>query len=399
MGKTCYYGEFPLAFAIATNQFCIFDALVDAGADMNAVDSNGNNILHVLVIHGLQEAYTHFKKKWIDRFGTNLNEDGTVNRNGLTRNGIVVPWKQRNSEQLTPFTLCAHSGIKEMFDFLLEERKQVQWSYGPVTCVLYPLDELDDLHWREANEKHDGAVELILNNSHYELLTHPRIIDLIEKKWKTCGERELMRRFYKVSLYLLLLTYFTIMRQTLFHTKAACEEDAVCSIEEPKTLLQLVQFYALFILVFLGALYKGWNEITELSVSGWKSYFSATGSGFLENTVSLLFTFLVTAFTAAHAIGSPFERLLLGAANFAGYFYLFFFLLALKMTGPMVIMVYEMLRNDVLRFSAVYAVFLFGFSQSFYVLQDNHGAQGFFDSVQLCFEASLGDFNFGVRVY
>jgi len=30
-----------------------------------------------------------------------------------------------------------------MFSFLLKERKITQWSYGPVACVLYPLDQVD----------------------------------------------------------------------------------------------------------------------------------------------------------------------------------------------------------------------------------------------------------------
>jgi len=394
-GKPCYYGEYPLAFAISTNQFEIFDALLAAGADMNVEDSNGNNILHVLVTHGLQDAYTYFKKTWVDKYGSNQLDDGTYERNGKTKEGLIVPWKRRNHNLHTPFTLCAHDGIKDMFYFLMEERKQVQWSYGPVTCMLYPLDELDDLHHREVQEKHDGALELILNNSHYELLTHPRIIDLIEKKWVTFGLRHLLARFFHVIIYLMLFTHFTIQRQTIFHFSAACVEDQVCTPRTPISAVHYTYFYALFVLVLLGAASKGWNELVEMQASGVKSYFSATGSAFLENTVSLVFFVLVIGFTVAHIFSSPFERLLLGAANFVGYAYLFFFLLALKMTGPMVIMVYEMLQKDVLRFSVVYAVFLFGFSQAFYVLQDNHGAQGFYDSVHMCFEASLGDFNFG----
>ena len=78
MGKACYYGEFPLAFAIATNQFDIFQILVDAGADLNAEDSLGNNILHVLVVRNLPEAYKYFKKKWSEIFLT----DGIVDPNG-----------------------------------------------------------------------------------------------------------------------------------------------------------------------------------------------------------------------------------------------------------------------------------------------------------------------------
>jgi ankyrin repeat protein len=81
--KPCYYGEYPLAFAIATNQFNIFTILVDAGADLNIEDSLGNNILHVLVVRNLPEAYKYFKNKWIELYGTDKREDGTFDNNGI----------------------------------------------------------------------------------------------------------------------------------------------------------------------------------------------------------------------------------------------------------------------------------------------------------------------------
>jgi hypothetical protein len=40
-----------------------------------------------------------------------------------------------------------------MFSFLLEERKITQWSYGPVACVLYPLDQLDLEFQEDVKEK------------------------------------------------------------------------------------------------------------------------------------------------------------------------------------------------------------------------------------------------------
>ena len=49
VGKPCYYGEYPLAFSICTSQYKVAKLLLEAGADMNAKDSNGNNILHALV--------------------------------------------------------------------------------------------------------------------------------------------------------------------------------------------------------------------------------------------------------------------------------------------------------------------------------------------------------------
>lgn len=46
----CYYGEYPLSFAAVLNQEEIFHYLLSKGADPNRQDSNGNTVLHMLVI-------------------------------------------------------------------------------------------------------------------------------------------------------------------------------------------------------------------------------------------------------------------------------------------------------------------------------------------------------------
>lgn len=51
------------------------------------------------------------------------------------------------------------------------------------------------------------------------------------------------------------------------------------------------------------------------------------------------------------------------------------FILAFRFTGPFVVMIYKMLLNDVLRFCIIYAIFLVGFSQAFFVLFDDSGTK------------------------
>ena len=46
----CYFGEYPLNFAAALNQEECLRLLMIKGADPNKQDSNGNTILHLLVI-------------------------------------------------------------------------------------------------------------------------------------------------------------------------------------------------------------------------------------------------------------------------------------------------------------------------------------------------------------
>lgn len=50
-----------------------------------------------------------------------------------------------------------------------------------------------------------------------------------------------------------------------------------------------------------------------------------------------------------------------------------FFVMAFRFTGPFVVMIYQMLFNDILRFCIIYLVFLVGFSQAFFVLHNNDG--------------------------
>lgn len=67
------------------------------------------------------------------------------------------------------------------------------------------------------------------------------------------------------------------------------------------------------------------------------------------------------------------ETAMLAIASIIGWGYMLFFVMAFRLTGPFVVMIYEMLFNDVLRFFIIYVVFLAGFSQAFFILFDNNG--------------------------
>lgn len=123
-------------------------------------------------------------------------------------------------------------------------------------------------------------------------------------------------------------------------------------------------------------------------------YFSQQGSALLENLVSSTYCISIFTFTVLYTFDIPLQQLYLAIASMAGYLYLFFFLLAFEMTGPMVVMVYRMLEQDVFRFVLIFLVFLLGFSQAFFVLDDK---STFIGSLSSCFEALLGDFEVQVE--
>jgi hypothetical protein len=89
--------------------------------------------------------YTKVKQRWLELQALeNDSSDEDESEKILKNEKKVLPlWKRLNKDGYTPLTLAAKLGRAGMFSFLLEERKITQWSYGPVSCVLYPLDQVD----------------------------------------------------------------------------------------------------------------------------------------------------------------------------------------------------------------------------------------------------------------
>jgi ankyrin repeat protein len=197
------------------------------------VDTDGNTIFHLLVIHNLPEMYIKFKKHWEEGQRTVSDASREENVFPCAKQKEIPLWKYCNNDGLTPLTLAAKLGATDMFSFLLDERKIVQWRYGPVSCVLYPLDEID-LGFQEVSTHIDtdhqlifivliliqnqntsaGALELIVQNARVELITHPRLIDLVEKKWERYARRSFYWRFFATLTYLFIFLLTTILDQT-----------------------------------------------------------------------------------------------------------------------------------------------------------------------------------------
>jgi hypothetical protein len=98
--------------------------------------------------------YTKFKERWLEEQEKDKDSsDDDDEYYQLEKKRIIPLWKRLNKDGYTPLTLAAKLGQAEMFSFLLEERKITQWSFGPVACVLYPLDQVDLEFQEDVNEE------------------------------------------------------------------------------------------------------------------------------------------------------------------------------------------------------------------------------------------------------
>jgi hypothetical protein len=135
-----------------------------------------------------------------------------------------------------------------MFSYLLSERKETLWAYGPVTCELYPLDQIETgltsaasasaastttlsssssstssspvspssptASSSAASKRVEGALQVLVDEAHLDLLMHPFLRDLVTTKWNRFAGRIFFRRFMGWLVYLVLLFALVITRQT-----------------------------------------------------------------------------------------------------------------------------------------------------------------------------------------
>lgn len=348
-GSPCYYGEFALSFAAATNQAHIFDFLLEHGAKIDARDSTGNTCLHIAVLLQYKDMYMHIIKRALER--------------------DVQMERIENVGGLTVLNYAAFHGFPEMFEFILESQRIKQWSYGCITCYLYPLKEID---W--ARGKSMGAVEWIVDKGHKNMLKGHRITRLLQTKWDTFANRIFMRRFLVSAISLIFFTIFLMMDVRLG------EDDFWYAL----------RYAVLETTLLSGASYKLAIEMRELANEGLSVYLSPRA--IIENICSCMTcAFLIIAWVSRHT-SNFFQQELLGLASLFGWAYMLWFLLGFRITGPFVIMIFRMLHDDIMPFSIVMLIFLLGYSQAFYVIHVENGDAGkYFGILKLCFAAMMGD--------
>ena len=228
---------------------------------MRLRDSNGNSVLHMCVVHEHLEMYDHI----CVRYEKHIENEGV-------KEDHIEHW--RNEEHMTPLVLAAQLGLRETFEHILERSKRVQWSYGPVTCVVHPLSYFDIMVGSE-----EGALEHIVNEEHTEMLDSPRVSDLLNKKWDSFGGRYFYGKFKTSIAALTAFVVCTLYRKSPLHytqmeiSSAQGFVDTVsrlvngCLLADHDALASTA-LLLLDLVVLSGALLKLKRELGELSQEG-----------------------------------------------------------------------------------------------------------------------------------
>ncbi|XP_077992158.1 transient receptor potential cation channel subfamily V member 6-like [Glandiceps talaboti] len=354
-----YWGEYPLAFAACLDQEESFKVLREKGGDPNMKDNNGNTVLHMTVIHNKKNMYD------------------LAFSMGATPN-------IRNRQGLTPLNLAAKLARKEMFDHILELEREVYWIYGNVTCAAYALNGLDSIHADgEINDK--GALHIIVNQIGHENLDmmDGLIVNILKEKWKHYARYRFFRRAAFFILYLVELTIAfylrpgrdlyptvqevntTINGTSQFVNKTVYND---CYLQYHHTLQNQVRI-GFEVGALLGTILFLIYYAKELYFQGWRNFLFTNLRNAPAKAVFLCSLFCILFAIPGRITCEPiYEDIMVILAMLMTCPYFLFFLRPFKLVGPFVVMIYKMIRGDLLRFFAIYLVFLIGFSQGMYLI-------------------------------
>lgn len=160
--------------------------------DSNKKDLNGNTALHMMVIQNNLKMF-----ELLVELGANIY--------------------CKNNKGLTPLALAAKLARFEIYDYILEETRDVKWKYADVTCVSYPLRNLDSI---DENGRTDFTSPLmILTNSnkieHLEMFNGV-ILELLTQKWEHYIKFKFYIQFFVYLLFLAVCGITVIMKRLYF---------------------------------------------------------------------------------------------------------------------------------------------------------------------------------------
>ncbi|XP_008826833.1 transient receptor potential cation channel subfamily V member 5 isoform X2 [Nannospalax galili] len=350
-----YYGEYPLSFAACVGSEEIVRLLIEHGADIRAQDSLGNTVLHILI---LQPNKTFA----CQMYNLLLSYDGGDHLKSLE----LVP----NHEGLTPFKMAGVEGNTVMFQHLMQKRKHIQWSYGPLTSTLYDLTEIDS--WGEEL----SFLELVVSSKKREarqILEQTPVKELVSLKWKKYGRPYFCLLGALYILYMICFTTCCVYRPLKFcDGNSTNSQDSIIMEEKP-----LQEAYVTYqdnvrlvgeLVTVIGAVIILLLEIPGIFRVGVSRYFGQTVLGGPFHVIIIIYASLVLVTMVMRLTSMNGELVPMSMALVLGWCSVMYFARGFQMLGPFTIMIHKMIFGDLMRFCWLMAIVILGFASAFYII-------------------------------
>uniref|UniRef100_A0A8C5DVA1 Transient receptor potential cation channel subfamily V member 6-like n=1 Tax=Gouania willdenowi TaxID=441366 RepID=A0A8C5DVA1_GOUWI len=350
-GKHKHFGEHILSFAACAGNEDIITMVINAGANTRVQDYRGNTLLHILVLQP-NKTFACQAMDLIMAHDAELDQSVPLD---------MIP----NYRGLTPFKLAAKEGNIVAFQHLVNKRRVVQWSLGPLSSHLYDLTEIDS--WADGL----SVLELIVGSHQREarrILEVTPVRQLVSLKWNLYG-----KHYFRLLLLLYLLYIGTFTLCCVFrplkdapdnYTKSELDK----TIRVQKTLKESYVTYddnlrlAGEVISVLGAFVILLLEIPDIIRVGAKRYFGQTALGGPFHVILISYACLVVLLCVFRACEVQGEAEVMAVCLVLGWCNVMFFARGFEMLGPYVIMIQKIIFGDLTKFMWLSFIVLIGFS-------------------------------------
>ncbi|XP_007184752.2 transient receptor potential cation channel subfamily V member 6 isoform X1 [Balaenoptera acutorostrata] len=364
-----YEGQTALHMAVMNQNVNLVKALLAHGANVSArvtgsnfcpgphnLISFGNTVLHILV---LQPNKTFA----CQMYNLLLSYDG---RGDHLQSLDLVP----NHLGLTPFKLAGVEGNTTMFQNLMQKRKHIQWTYGPLTSTLYDLTEIDD------SGEQQSLLELIVTSKKREarqILDQTPVKELVNLKWKRYGWPYFC---VLAAIYLLYMVCFTTCcvyrplnprtdnqtgpRDNTLLQQKLLQEAYVTPEDHLRLVGELVSVFGAVIILLI--------EIPDIFRVGVTRFFGQTILGGPFHVLFMTYACMVLVTMVMRLTNTNGEVVPMSFALVLGWCNVMYFVQGFQMLGPFTVMIQKMIFGDLMRFCWLMAVVILGFASAFFII-------------------------------
>ncbi|KAJ3026729.1 UNVERIFIED_CONTAM: hypothetical protein HDU68_005155 [Siphonaria sp. JEL0065] len=414
-----YLGETVLSFAACMGNYKLVRYLVnDIGVDPNQKDSYGNNVLHVLCYWGLYEdgMMNHLGADGPAKTSSSILEEGRIKKKNLTilddsifgflcskENRYSFKGKDLNSTEAleaannaseeeihaarttaddlakndqhgdTPLLVAVRRGNVDMVQAYLDYKRQVMWQFGPIELARYSVSEIDTYIDVDTMNHKVGALTLAVRLNHIPIINLPVFRKLLDSKWI------LYAKFYFWRDFLLHITHmilFTVMIALLpngqqYYNPSSPPPSRIPNIST-MTVRDSVRTVVELLLVVINV---STVAVDSLQFSYVKKNF-IVGFGASENIthlfrVALFFVGVICRLAGAWRA----ENIIWGVFALAGWFQVFFYTRGFEKLGPLIIVLFRIVKKDVPKFVNLAILFVLAFGEAMWLQMAPFGDQ------------------------
>ncbi|XP_068115001.1 transient receptor potential cation channel subfamily V member 6-like [Hyperolius riggenbachi] len=350
-----YYGEHVLSFAACVGNAELVRLLLQHEADPEAIDCHGNTILHILALQPNKmsacQMYDLILCYHKERCGPGLED-------------------LCNNDGLTPLKMAAVDGNTVLFQHIVQKRRQLQWTFGPISCYLYDLTEIDT--WGDPK----SVLNLVVSGKKREarrILDISPVNELINRKWYRFG------RPYFWTLALIYILYMTCVSLSCANRPLKPRLDNKTNDRDITLLVQknLSEAYetsddhlrlAGELISVIGAIIILLLKIPDLRQIREARYFTQAVPGGPFTIVILTYPILILLTLIMRVTDTDGEVIPMSILLVLGWLYVLYFARGFQMLGPFTIMIHKMIFGDLLRFCWLMVVVICGYATAFYIM-------------------------------